>query len=858
MKMVESESRLTKRAWEWRHWVAVVLLGGAVFFAYRNSFDGPFVLDDELSVTENYSIRQIWRLSGVLRPPEDSPLGGRPVANLSFAINYALGGTQVFVYHVTNVLLHACAGLALWGLVHRTALRLRPAVRRGAGGAIPLDWEAWSVATVAGGLWLVHPLATGSVTYVSQRTEVLMALLYLLTLWSFERGSDRGSAKWLGLSVLCCGLGMACKEVMVTAPLVVILYDRTFVAGSFREAWRIRNLYYLALAATWVGLAGLMSGIARRSVGFDQGVGVATYALTQCGAVWKYLSLSFWPHPLVFDYGAVFLSGAEAVPYATLLLVLIVGVVWAFRFMPKPGFAGAVFFILLAPTSSFVPVAMQPVAENRAYLPLALVVSATVVGLWSVFGRKVLLGLVVVGVVLAWQTVRRNEVYRRPIDLWQETVLQRPQNPRAHNNLGKIYSVNGQHDRAIFQFREALLLDPGYVEATVNLGSSLLETGKVGEALALQDVVVREKPRYAPAHFVRANALARSGREPEAIRELEEALRLQPRYREAMQNLIALLDRTGNPARALALCEQALALWPDDPRVQSAKGILLGRQGTPTEALARLEAELRRNPANADAHHSAGLLLAALGRHPEAARHYAETVRLNPAHAAAHANLAGELLRDGQVEAGAAEALEALRIDPALVVAQVQLASSRLNAGRFAEALTASEAALRLEAKNSDAHHLRGVALLSSGRPAEALAEFETLMALQPDRAALHDSIGGALYHLGRYAEAVAHYEMAVKSSPGDISMRQNLAGACFQAGQTGAAVERYREVLRIKPDYLEARKNLASILARLNRMAEAEAEFAAVLRQTPNDAMATEFFRRLPAKADPNAGVKP
>ncbi len=208
--------------------VAGTIIVLAVWAAYANSLSTPFVFDDMKSIHENPTIRHLWPLADVLSPPNTATgAAGRPVVNLSLAINYALGGLEVRGYHVFNTLVHALAALTLFGVVRRTLLR--PVLRERFGpAALPLSF---AVAL----LWALHPLLTESVTCVVQRTESLMGLFYLLTLYGFIRAVDSPvPGRWEIFSVIACLLGMATKEVMVSAPLIVLLYDRTFVAGSFR------------------------------------------------------------------------------------------------------------------------------------------------------------------------------------------------------------------------------------------------------------------------------------------------------------------------------------------------------------------------------------------------------------------------------------------------------------------------------------------------------------------------------------------------------------------------------------------------------------------------------------------------
>ena len=211
----------------------VVVAAGLL--AYHNSFTGPFIFDDLPSIPENPTIRHLWPIWQPLSPPQTGGITveGRPVINLSLAINYALGGYDVRGYHVLNLTIHILAGLTLFGVVRRTLLQ--PRLRERFGGV------ANELALAVAVLWTVHPLQTESVTYIVQRAESLMGLFYLLTLYCFIRSVESPRPRvWCGLCLTACAVGMASKEVMASAPLLVMLYDRAFISGSFREAWRRR------------------------------------------------------------------------------------------------------------------------------------------------------------------------------------------------------------------------------------------------------------------------------------------------------------------------------------------------------------------------------------------------------------------------------------------------------------------------------------------------------------------------------------------------------------------------------------------------------------------------------------------
>ncbi|HEY8995225.1 MAG TPA: hypothetical protein VIM71_11225, partial [Lacunisphaera sp.] len=253
--------------WHSFSWIAGLSL--VVGLVYANSFTGPFVFDDLPAIADNPSIRRLRPLGAVLAPDLDGgvTVSGRPLVNFSLAVNYALGGKGVASYHATNLLIHMLAGLVLLGVVRRTLRR---------SSSVVLRENAGSVGGFTALLWLLHPLQTESVTYIVQRAEALMGLCYLLSLYGFIRATEATRpGRWFALSVMACLLGMACKEVMVSAPLMILLYDRTFVAGTFRAAWQHRWRYYLALAATWLVLAWLVAGTTGRggTAGFGTTVG---------------------------------------------------------------------------------------------------------------------------------------------------------------------------------------------------------------------------------------------------------------------------------------------------------------------------------------------------------------------------------------------------------------------------------------------------------------------------------------------------------------------------------------------------------------------------------------------------------
>lgn len=680
--------------------------------AYANSFSGPFVLDDPSSIVDNPSIRRLWPLPGPLAPPHGGGLTveGRPLINLSFALNYAIGGTEVGSYHAFNLAVHVLAGLALFGIVRRTLLGAggdrSPASPTSAQrlGGLPdprRERDATFFALAGALLWMLHPLQTSAVTYISQRAESLMGLLYLLTLYGFIRGAQatQGSGRWFTVAVLCCLAGMGTKEVMVTAPLMVLVYDRTFAAGSFGAAWRQRRGFYAALAGTWILLLALAIATGDRggTIGARAGVAWWEYALTQTRAVVRYLGLAVWPHPLVFDYGSDFVRRFDdALPPALcdLALVAVIAVgLWRRR---PSAFFGAWIFVLLAPSSSVVGGTRQMLAEHRMYLPLAGVVGAGLAGAHAVLGRRAWwLGL---GLAVAFggATFSRNRDYRDALSLWGDTVAKRPANPWARNNLGLALKSLGRMAEAMEQFRAAVAIRPDLPAPHNNLGNLLLRQGRLPEATAEFEQALRLAPDDADVRNNLANALLRSGRRDAAITEFEQALRLQPDHVEAHNNLGNALAQSGRLAEAIPHYETALRLQPDYVEVYNNLGNTLLAAGRLPEAVRSYETALGLKPDYAQGHYNLANALSQANRLPEAVSHYEAALSLRPIDAPTQGNLANALLRLGWLPEAIAHYEAALQLTPADPILHYNYGNALIRAGRRAEAEAQCEMAVRL------------------------------------------------------------------------------------------------------------------------------------------------------------------
>jgi len=714
--------------------IGATLIAAAAAAAYANSFGGAFQFDDIPAIVDNPTLHHLWPPSAPLTPPTGAlTVSGRPLLNLSFALNYAISAYRTWSYHALNLAIHIAAALTLFGIVRRTLADRDEPLRRG----VAADGKALVIALI----WAVHPLTSESVTYIVQRAESLASLLYLLTLYGFIRSSRAGalqasaggkqdvrprgggrigrpeeggagqarSGLWLGLSVGACLLGTAVKEIVVSAPLAVLLYDRTFVAGGWASAWKARKTYYLCLAATWLPLVGMVASTGWNrgaTSGFGVGISPLSYWLTQGEAMIRYLGLCFWPHPLAIDYGPTFAPRwLECVLCALVFAAFLGTAAGAVRGRPW-AFLASLCFVILAPTS-VIPGILQFVAEHRMYLPLAAVVSGAVLSIdvaarWFPAGRAkttVLMGLLAVVLSgLGIATANRNRDYQDDLVLWLDDIAHRPQSALSQANVGQALLTRGRVAEAIPYCVQALVLDPMKPTPHYNLGLAYEHIDRLADAVrefalaawinpkmvqakyregllltrlkrpAEAEPILREalaaEPEFAGARASLGVALSAEGRAREAIAEFEHSLRLDPRQPDVEFDLAIALASLGQVEEAMSHDSAAIRLRPDYGEARLNRGVFTAQSGKFAEALPDLEAASRLLPGSAEAHANLATDLDQMGRTPEAIAEYRRALQIRPSYPEAHYNLGNALLKNHDLAGARAEFLETLRLKP--------------------------------------------------------------------------------------------------------------------------------------------------------------------------------------------------
>jgi tetratricopeptide (TPR) repeat protein len=555
----------------WPKAVPLLILAGLL--AYANCVSKTLVFDDDAWIGDH--------------PELEHPLAyfksmeGRPLLAASILALHQVGRNNPLAHHVLNVLVHIATGLTLYGLVRRTLLAPRFDGRYAD--------RAPCLAFGAALLWLLHPIQVQCVTYVIQRGESMAGLFYLLILYALVRANEDASrwrVAWYALSVVSLVLGFGSKEILASAPAAVILFDRVFLSRSVRELVRRRWLYYLVLLLVWGAFTGwhlTRATQAQGGIGFNMELTPKKYALTEAGVILYYLQISVWPRGLAIDYQSWPWSEtlSDAMPDAAIVGGLLVLTAICLFWRPALGFVCAWFFIVLAPTSSVLPI-VDAVFEHRLYLSLASVtILAVFFGDWLLrtigLGRLRPYVLASVAVALGVLTHLRNEEYRNRAEIWTVAVNRMPDSVRARANLAQGLIAENRTAEVIPLLERALELSPTDPTSLQNLAAAHEILGDFASAAEFYQRLAEYYPKEARHWRMYGASLLVLGRWAEAADAYEKAIERDENMGEARYGRAAALFELGRDAEAEREIGAATAINKDWPAgaLALARGVIM-------------------------------------------------------------------------------------------------------------------------------------------------------------------------------------------------------------------------------------------------------------------------------------------
>ncbi len=580
-----------------------------------------------------------------------------PLTWISHMLDRELFGWNAGADHAVNLLLHILSSILLFELLTR------------------MTQARWPSAFVAFAFAL-HPLHVESVAWIAERKDVLSALFFFLTIWTYLNYVDRPAAWRYVLVAAMFACALLSKSMTVTLPLVLLLLDfwpLNRLTRRARDAHAPTSARILIEKTPLLALsiaASILTFLAQRSGGaviadlLPLGLRIENALVSYSVYLLKFL----WPSNLAVFYPYFEIPAWQAV-LAGLALAGITFVVIMQR-RERPYLAMGWFWYLgtLVPAIGLIQVGVQSRADRYTYLPVIGIAIMLAWGASDLVARRVALKPAVAAIAAlvcaSWMALTWSNLqsWRNSATLFQRAIAATQDNYVAYSNLGAALRHDGRVDDAIPNFERALSIKPHFADAQSGLGEALLTEGRLDEA--------------AP--------------------HLAEAVRLEPQSATAHVNLGAMLSKRGDSSAAAGQYRIALQLDPDSAPAHCGLGVALGEQRRTEEALAQLYESIRIDPAYADAHYNLGRLLGLSGRNEEAITQFSETVRLQPGNAEAHYNLGIALATSARMKEAAAEFRKAVETKPDYVNARFNYASALANLEDFDEAIAQFQALLRI------------------------------------------------------------------------------------------------------------------------------------------------------------------
>lgn len=628
--------------------VAVILITGVI--VYSNSFDCSFHSDDSNVIGLS---RGSDRLGDWI---EIFP--SRPVGVATFFLNHHFHKLDVWGYHLVNLAIHLANAMLVWWLILLTFSS--PVMREE-----KISRHRTVIAFLAALLFVSHPLATQSVTYIVQRFASLATMFYLLSLALYVKGRLRqggGAATYVlyGASIISAVLGMLSKEIVFTLPFAIVLYEIFFLKTSAWKAEAVKNAVPVFLI-----ILGLFAVIFFRNnslqifnpvppgQGYHYSISAKEYLFTQFSVIVTYIRLFFLPINLNLDYDYP-ISHTLFEARTLLSFALLSGIVAAglllFRRYRLVSFGIFWFFLTLSVESSILPISQNVIFEHRTYLPgfgFFLVLAATPFYLAGERHLKIAVAaLLIIAAINSVLTFQRNYVWKSEYTLWTDVLKKSPNKARALNFTGKALYKMKQYREAISYYDRAIALSPGYVDAYY--GRAMAKEGLQDFAGAIADynMTIQLAKKDTDSFFELDACLSQlgtiygiTGRTDDAIRLFREALAYNPNLEKVHYNLGVLLLGRKEDDEALTHFRHSMRINPRRERVRMIAGNILVRQNRVSEAIPLFEEEVMIRPGSAEAYTDLGSAYYMEGRPEKAVACYQKALQLDAKNRLASENL---------------------------------------------------------------------------------------------------------------------------------------------------------------------------------------------------------------------------
>jgi tetratricopeptide (TPR) repeat protein len=556
--------------------ILVIFITGTI--AYSNSFDCTFHFDDknvfqsivnDVRAFQSHVTAQSASIGDWLRL-----FPSRPIGILTFALNYNIHGLNLWGYHLMNLIIHLTNAFLVWWL---TWLTLSTPVMKNA----EISRHKVMVAFLTGLLFVTHPLATQSVTYIAQRFASLATLFYLLSLILFVQGKlwqGNKNIPWFlfGGSIVCAVLGMMTKEIVFTLPFAIILYDYCFLKISFwklevkDKSFIISFIILIIFVLLFLRVNSLnIFGTVPPDQGYAYPISMKEYFLTQFSVILTYIRLFILPINQNLDYDYPLSTGffqlKTFLSFSLLLGILAAGAL-LFKRYRIISFGIFWFFLTMSVESSIIPISQNVIFEHRTYLPsFGFFLALTGVFFYFFKERYLKYAVIIILMIATINTVltyQRNKIWKNEDTLWADCVKKSPDKARTNTSFGLVLFNDGKIEEATDHYNKAIRITPDYADAYNNRGIAFKSLGNYRQAIEDYNRAIKIKPGYADAYNNRGNAYHGLGNYKQAIDDFNRVIEINPIYAEAYLNRGIAYSALGNYKQEIEDYGRAIEIKP--------------------------------------------------------------------------------------------------------------------------------------------------------------------------------------------------------------------------------------------------------------------------------------------------------
>ncbi len=612
---------------------SILLLG---IIIYSNSFYCSFHFDDFNNIVNNPKLRELSNLGSWWNYSKS-----RMLPYLSFAINYHFSQLNVWSYHLVNLGTHLINTIVVWWLI--ILIFLSPAIKKS-----KIVEHKNTIALLAAFLFVSHPLATQSVTYIVQRMASMVTLFYLLSvaLYLQARLQEKQNISkyfFFGTCFISAILAMLSKENAFTLPFSIIMVEIfLFRTGKFKINFKDYRLYLFIF-----GVISIIAIILLRfsfsifdtiisQSGNKYTITPINYLLTQFSVIIKYIQLLFLPINQVVDYDFP-LSNSFFEPQTLIsfliLSALIVFAILQFNRNRIISFGIFWFFLTLAIESSFIPIT-DLIYEHRTYLPSFGFFLILTCGIFILFYKKykpVTIGLIMMIILTnSYLTFQRNKIWKDDITFWNDNVIKSPNLARPVTNRGWAFKTVGKWEKALADYTKALQINPEYITALNDRGVAYAHFNQWGNAITDYSKAIKLNPKFTNAYANRCAAFGSIGQFDNALNDITKAIDLSPDDFTAYSNRGNIYSELKQTEKAIADFNTCIKLNPNFSDAYSNRGNAYSELNLLEKAIADYSKAIEIKPDFANAYSNRGVTYSKLGKWDEAISDYTKALEINP------------------------------------------------------------------------------------------------------------------------------------------------------------------------------------------------------------------------------------